>query len=300
MNFVADKSRLKYLLFSKVNNSHNRINTEKEMGEREIARKRRIWFPGATFHIMERGIRRQAIYEEEGDYQIFKAILEKCLEKYGCRLQAYCMMTNHFHLLLETSDVDVSKFMKQLANCYAIYFNKKHGYKGHLFEGRYKSCLVETDEYFLQTSRYKKIEQSVSIVGARRCSREARHAAIECAKEYATRDVTVISGMAKGVDSYAHTACIKSGGYTIAILANGLDICYPKEHDTLMEKIIETGVVLSEYPPGVQPSQYRFPRRNRLICAWSDEVVVIGAGHGSGALITAEYAKKYGRRVYIK
>lgn len=146
----------------------------------------------------------------------------------------------------------------------------------------------------------KKIEQSVSIVGARRCSREARHAAIECAKEYATRDVTVISGMAKGVDSYAHTACIKSGGYTIAILANGLDICYPKEHDTLMEKIIETGVVLSEYPPGVQPSQYRFPRRNRLISAWSDEVVVIGAGHGSGALITAEYAKKYGRRVYIK
>lgn len=64
-----------------------------------------------------------------------------------------------------------------------------------------------------------------------------------------------------------------------------------------MERIIENGAVLSEYPPGVSPSRYRFPKRNRLISAWSDEIVVIGAGRGSGALITAEYAKRYGKEV---
>ena len=103
---------------------------------------------------MERGIRRQAIYEEEGDYQVFMVIVKQCLEKYGCVLHAYCMMTNHFHMLLETSDTDVSKFMKQIANCYAVYFNRKYNYQGHLFEGRYKACLVKDDAYFLQTSRY--------------------------------------------------------------------------------------------------------------------------------------------------
>ena len=146
--------------------------------------------------------------------------------------------------------------------------------------------------------KLKLLEHTVGIVGARRCSREARQTAIQCAEDYAKRNVTVISGMAKGVDAYAHTSCIKSGGYTIAILANGLDICYPQEHDVLMERIIKNGAVLSEYPPGVKPSRYMFPRRNRLISAWSDEMIVIGAGRGSGALITAECAEKYGKRVH--
>lgn len=104
--------------------------------------------------MMERGIRRQAIFEEEGDYQVFLAILESCLSKYGCILHAYCLMTNHFHILIETDEMEIAKFMKQLASCYAIYFNKKYAYQGHLFEGRYKSCLVRDDAYFLQTSRY--------------------------------------------------------------------------------------------------------------------------------------------------
>ena len=103
---------------------------------------------------MERGIRRQAIYKEESDYQAFISILQSGLEKYGCILHAYCLMTNHFHMLLETSGTDISKFMKHLAGCYARYFNQKYMYQGHLFEGRYKSILVKDDTYFLQTSRY--------------------------------------------------------------------------------------------------------------------------------------------------
>ncbi|MDY3714362.1 MAG: DNA-processing protein DprA, partial [Blautia sp.] len=107
------------------------------------------------------------------------------------------------------------------------------------------------------------------------------------------------SGMAKGIDSYAHTACLKSGGYTVAVLGNGLDICYPCEHRKLMEQIAEKGLLISEYPPGIRPAKYRFPCRNRLISAWSDKMIVVAPGKGSGALITAEYEKKYGRKVEV-
>lgn len=86
--------------------------------------------------------------------------------------------------------------------------------------------------------------------------------------------------------------------YTIAIMGNGLDICYPSEHYQLMKGIEEKGLLLSEYPPGTLPTKYTFPCRNRLISSWSDKLFVIGAGKGSGALITAHYSKKYAREVY--
>ena len=95
--------------------------------------------------------------------------------------------------------------------------------------------------------------------------------------------------MAKGVDSYAHTVAINNDGYTVAIVGNGLDICYPSKHDKLMQKIQNKGLLL--------PARDRFPQRNCLISAWSDEIVVIGAGKGSGAFITADYGDKYGHKV---
>ncbi len=85
-----------------------------------------------------------------------------------------------------------------------------------------------------------------------------------------------------------------------AILGNGLDICYPSEHHKLMKCIEEKGLLLSEYPPGTPPSRYTFPRRNRLISSWSDKLIIIQAGKGSGALTTAEYSRKYGRKVEMK
>lgn len=123
-------------------------------GEIDIARKRRFWFSGATYHIMHRGVRREAIFKDEMDRQVFLQILKTSLEKYKCILHAYCLMTNHIHLLLETGDIEIWKFMKYMSECYAMYFNHKYGYRGHVFESRYKSCLVKESEYFLQTSRY--------------------------------------------------------------------------------------------------------------------------------------------------
>ena len=109
----------------------------------------------------------------------------------------------------------------------------------------------------------------------------------------------IISGLAKGIDACAHTACINADGYTVAILGNGLDICYPSEHRILMDRIKEKGLLLSEYPTGTKPTKYAFPKRNRLISAWSDKVVVIAPGKGSGALITEGYARKYSRKIEL-
>lgn len=103
---------------------------------------------------MHRGVRRTEIFSDEADYQVFLEILKVALDEYQCKAHAYCMMTNHIHLLLETSEGEIGRFMKCLSERYAMYFNHKYQYRGHLFESRYKSCLVKEDSYFLQTSRY--------------------------------------------------------------------------------------------------------------------------------------------------
>lgn len=138
----------------------------------------------------------------------------------------------------------------------------------------------------------------VAIVGSRRCSDYGKQVTIEAARFLAENNIPVISGMAKGIDSYAHTACIKSDGYTIAFLGCGVDICYPKEHINLMESIIENGAIISEYPPGITASPQNFPNRNRLISACAQKLLVVEAGENSGALITAKYAKEQNKEIY--
>ena len=90
-----------------------------------MARRMREWFPGATYHIMQRGVRRKEIFKDELDNQVFLQIAKSALNKFDCILHAYCLMTNHVHLLLETTDVEVGKFMKFLSERYAMYFNHK-------------------------------------------------------------------------------------------------------------------------------------------------------------------------------
>ena len=140
---------------------------------------------------------------------------------------------------------------------------------------------------------------SVAIVGPRRCSQYAKETTLNTAAFLAENGIAVVSGMAKGVDSYAHVACIRSGGYTVAFVGCGLDICYPAEHSQLMAAIARSGAVISEYPPGSPARAEHFPARNRLISSWSDKVLVIEAGEKSGALITADFARKEGREVLV-
>lgn len=141
----------------------------------------------------------------------------------------------------------------------------------------------------------KKLPCTIGIVGARRCTQEDKIRTARIAEEYTDKGCAIISGMAKGVDAYAQTACLDGGGYTVAVLGCGPDICYPREHAVLMECIAESGLLLSEYPPGTKPAVYRFPERNRIIAGLSDRVLIIAAGRKSGAEITAEWSRKLGR-----
>ena len=137
----------------------------------------------------------------------------------------------------------------------------------------------------------------VGIVGARRCTAYGKQVTIEAATFLAQQGIPIVSGMAKGIDGYAHTACLQAGGYTMAILGNGVDTCYPQEHQSLMEQIIHTGAVLSPYPPRTPARPRHFPRRNSLISAWSYKLLVVEAGEKSGALITAQSALKQNKAV---
>ena len=141
--------------------------------------------------------------------------------------------------------------------------------------------------------------KTAAIVGSRRCDRLARQKTIDMATNLTKKGIAIVSGMAKGVDAYAQTACLRAGGYTIAVLGNGLDICYPSEHRILMENIAKQGLLISEYEPGIKPQKVYFPRRNRIIAAISDEIIITSAGKGSGALITAQYGQKYHKKVTL-
>jgi DNA protecting protein DprA len=151
--------------------------------------------------------------------------------------------------------------------------------------------------YVKGSLRINDFHKSLGIVGARRCTAEGKKRAIDRAMEGVVQNEAIISGMAKGIDSYAHTAAIKASGYTVAVLGSGVDICYPKEHKRLYEEITIHGCVLSEYPPGTPPMEYNFPRRNRLIAGLSDRLCVIDAGRNSGTASTVEYSRKYGREI---
>ncbi len=119
-----------------------------------MARKRRVWYPGAIYHVMSRGNRKKNIFEDVEDYVRFLDIVRDAQEMYGFTVHAICLMTNHFHIEIETSDVALSRIMQRIKSLYAEDFNYRHHYSGHLFEGRYNACLILNDRYFLEVSRY--------------------------------------------------------------------------------------------------------------------------------------------------
>jgi DNA processing protein len=138
----------------------------------------------------------------------------------------------------------------------------------------------------------------IAVVGSRRATDYGRWAAYTIAKRLSDHGVCVVSGLAEGVDSWAHKGALAGPTPTIAVLGNGLDVCYPKSNRELMEQIASTGLILTEYPEGVTPTKFTFPQRNRIISGLSCATVVAEAGFSSGSLITAECAADQGREVY--
>lgn len=138
---------------------------------------------------------------------------------------------------------------------------------------------------------------AVAIVGSRAASPYALEVARRLGADLARRNITVVSGMARGVDSAAHRGALEGGGITIAVFGCGVDVIYPPEHRRLAERIVERGALVSEFPPGMPPLRSNFPQRNRIISGLSLAVVIVEAAEGSGSLITADFALEQGRTV---
>lgn len=142
-------------------------------------------------------------------------------------------------------------------------------------------------------------DTSVAIVGTRRATPYGRQAAERTAAELAQAGITVVSGLARGVDAAAHRAALEAGGRTIAVLGSGPDVIYPAEHRRLAEQILESGAILSEFPLGAKPDAQNFPARNRIVSGMTLGTLIVEAPARSGALITASFAADQGREVFV-
>lgn len=150
----------------------------------------------------------------------------------------------------------------------------------------YRGELIETDQ------------TAVAIVGTRRMTAYGREMTARIAGDLARQGVTIVSGLARGVDGIAHDAALNAGGRTIAVLGSGINRIYPPEHRNLAHRIVEQGAIISDYLPDTAPDGVNFPPRNRIISGLSLGVVVIEAPDRSGALITVDFALDQGRDVF--
>ncbi|UCF80448.1 MAG: DNA-processing protein DprA [Acidobacteriota bacterium] len=171
-------------------------------------------------------------------------------------------------------------------------------------EESYPRLLKEMDDFpsFLYVRGDADVlaqERAMAVVGTRRATSYGKKMAHDVAFELARRGVSIVSGLARGVDSAAHRAALEAeGGTTVAVLGCGIDRAYPPENRDLMTEITKRGAVVTEFPPGAPPESTHFPKRNRIIAGLGQGVLVVEAPRRSGALITAKWAEEYNRSVF--
>jgi DNA processing protein len=141
-------------------------------------------------------------------------------------------------------------------------------------------------------------ESFLTVVGSRLPSSYGRQVVREIVRELSASGITIISGLARGIDGEAHRVALEGGGRTLAVLGSGVDVIYPQENSGLADRIMHQGALISEFPLGTLPHPYNFPRRNRIMSGISSGTLVIEAGERSGSLITADFALEQGREVF--
>ena len=143
-------------------------------------------------------------------------------------------------------------------------------------------------------------EFAIGVIGCRNCTKYGEMVAKKISYSLSKKNVNIISGLARGIDTFSHIGTLKAKGKTIAVVGNGLDNIYPYENKKIAEEIVnKNGLILSEYPIGTKPNRNNFPARNRIISALSDGIVVVEAKQKSGTLITVDFALEQGKNVYV-
>jgi DNA processing protein len=171
-----------------------------------------------------------------------------------------------------------------------------------LLDKDYPKLLKEIDQsppvLYIRGELFPADEFAVALVGTRKVSAYGQQITRDVSLYLAGNGLTIVSGLARGVDGLAHQHALQAGGRTIAVLGSGVDVIYPPEHRKLADAIVESGAIISDYPLGTQPEGINFPPRNRIISGLSLATIVIEAGERSGALITADFALEQGRDVF--
>lgn len=233
---------------------------------------------------IEEFIDKKGIYYED----VFKKDFLKIIKSY--------VKKSTFNILKEINIDKIRKLEeKTCKNDINIVTYKSNGYPENL-----KVIGNKPKVLYIKGNILPEDEISISIVGSRKYSSYGRYVANYFATELAKMKVTIVSGMAYGIDAIAHNAALKNSGRTIAVLGNGVDIIYPKSNKYIYNQIIEDerGAVISEYPPGTPGYPFRFPERNRIVSGLSRGTIVAEAKERSGSLITARVAAEQGREVF--
>lgn len=160
------------------------------------------------------------------------------------------------------------------------------------------ACIPDSPIGFYILGTLPESKHYFGMVGSRRCTEYGASVAYNISRELVKRDVVIVSGMADGIDSYAHKGAIDGGGKTVAVMGTGIDLCYPTSNRAIKERIIQNGCVISEYPPGTNGTAFTFPVRNRIISGLSQGIAVVEAARRSGSLITAGLALDQGRELF--
>lgn len=234
----------------------------------------------------ERKLRNLLNYFKDID-RIFEADKEEILKVEGIDEEIY-------HFLKEGMDKETEEKVK-------IAEKLKIKIISFLDEGYPKNLLRFSDFpplLFIRGEIKKEDSLALAVIGTRKASEYSKMIAYRLAKELSDYGITIISGLARGIDASAHKGAIENNGRTIAVLGCGVDICYPAENRKLMEEIIEKGAVISEFNISVKPESYNFPQRNRIIAGLSLGVIAVACPINSGVLNTCEWASNYGIEVF--
>ena len=161
-----------------------------------------------------------------------------------------------------------------------------------------RNIFIPPEELFINGEILPRDDNAIAIVGTRRATRYGLEEAKKLSYDLALKGITIVSGMASGIDTAAHKGALAAGGRTIAVLGSGHNNIYPPENKKLYDEIAKNGAVITEYPPDTCPRPMNFPKRNRIISGLSKGVVVVEAPQKSGALITANFALNQGKEVF--